>query len=122
MKKILYFILGCLMVTLGTLGIVLPILPTVPFYLAAAYFWVNSSPKVHDAFVGTSLYKRYIKEMVIEKKMTSQQKRKILVSLFIVLFVPFIFIDNTTIRFGLASLFFGQWLFMSVYFSRYMKG
>lgn len=31
MKKILYVILGCFSVTLGAVGVALPILPTVPF-------------------------------------------------------------------------------------------
>ncbi|MCI8365930.1 MAG: DUF454 family protein, partial [Eubacterium sp.] len=32
-KKLLFLILGCLCLGLGCIGIVLPILPTVPFFL-----------------------------------------------------------------------------------------
>ena len=43
MKKVLYVILGCFSVTLGAVGAVLPILPTVPFLLLAAYCFARSS-------------------------------------------------------------------------------
>jgi uncharacterized membrane protein YbaN (DUF454 family) len=35
LKKALFTILGCLAIALGTLGIILPLLPTVPFYVLA---------------------------------------------------------------------------------------
>ncbi|MDR0937619.1 MAG: YbaN family protein [Oscillospiraceae bacterium] len=35
LKKILFITIGCLAIALGTLGIVLPLLPTVPFYVLA---------------------------------------------------------------------------------------
>ena len=53
--KIVWLILGLLCLALGTLGIVLPILPTVPFFLATVFFFANSSQKLHDWFVGTRL-------------------------------------------------------------------
>lgn len=40
----IYLFLGLLAVTLGILGIALPILPTVPFMLLAAYFFARSNP------------------------------------------------------------------------------
>lgn len=41
--KIFWMILGFLCLGLGTVGIVLPILPTVPFYMATLFFFANSS-------------------------------------------------------------------------------
>ena len=46
--KIFWMILGFLCLGLGTVGIVLPILPTVPFYMATLFFFANSSEKSHD--------------------------------------------------------------------------
>ena len=43
-KQQLYLCAGLLAVALGTVGIVLPLLPTVPFMILAAYCFARSSP------------------------------------------------------------------------------
>lgn len=37
LKKAFFIALGCVSLALGTIGIVLPILPTVPLYLLTAF-------------------------------------------------------------------------------------
>ena len=46
-----WFVIGLLSVLLGTAGIVLPLLPTVPFLLLAAFAFAKSSPRAHDWLV-----------------------------------------------------------------------
>ena len=43
-KQQLYLCAGVLAVAVGTVGIVLPLLPTVPFMILAAYCFARSSP------------------------------------------------------------------------------
>lgn len=117
MKRIIFFILGCLTFILGSIGIVIPLLPTVPFYLAASFFWLNSSKKVHAYFIKTKWYNQYVKEYIVEKKMTKKQQYKILATVFFLLAIPFVMVPNTVMRVALIMVFVGHVVFFRVYFS-----
>ena len=65
--KILWLVLGILCLGLGTLGVALPILPTVPFYMATVFCFAKSSRRLHQWFLGTSLYKNNL-ESFVEKE------------------------------------------------------
>ena len=57
-KKLLYLALGWVCLGLGTLGVVLPLLPTVPFYLATVFCFSKGSQRLHDWFMTTRLYQK----------------------------------------------------------------
>ena len=46
--RLLWAMAGILFIAVGAIGIVLPLLPTTPFLLMAAYCFARSSPKLHD--------------------------------------------------------------------------
>ena len=89
LKRLIFLILGCLCLGLGCVGIVLPILPTVPFLLATVFCFANSSEKLHNWFLGTKLYKKHLDSFVKKKGMTASTKASILLSVTLLMAVGF---------------------------------
>lgn len=81
----IFLILGFLCLGLGTVGILLPILPTVPFYLATLFCFTQSSEKLRTWFVGTELYRKHLESFVKKKGMTKETKRGIVLSVTILM-------------------------------------
>ena len=79
LRRLIFLILGCICLGLGCVGIVLPILPTVPFFLVTVFCFANSSQKLHDWFVGTKMYQKHLESFVQKKGMTVQTKVGIIV-------------------------------------------
>ena len=57
MKKYLYIALGLMAVGLGTLGVVVPGLPTTPFVLLASWLFYRSSPRLQQWLLASWLGK-----------------------------------------------------------------
>jgi uncharacterized membrane protein YbaN (DUF454 family) len=56
LMRFLYAGLGGLCVALAFLGVLLPLLPTVPFLLLAAFFFAKSSERLHAWILGHRLF------------------------------------------------------------------
>lgn len=70
--KLIVFSFGSLFLILGVVGIFLPLLPTTPFLLLAAWCFYHSSPRAHDwiyrqPYLGVAL-KDWEKRGAISKK------------------------------------------------------
>ena len=60
LKAIIFVILGIVLMTLGIIGIFIPILPATPFLLAASWFFIRSSRKLNQWLLSHRLFGRYI--------------------------------------------------------------
>jgi len=92
LKRLFFLILGCVCLALGCVGIVLPVLPTVPFFLATVFCFANSSEKLHTWFLGTELYQKHLDSFVKKTGMTAQTKAGILMSVTLLMAVGFFLI------------------------------
>jgi len=95
--RIFWIILGFISLALGTIGVVLPILPTVPFYLLTLFCFTKSSQRLHDWFVGTKLYKNNLETFVEKKSMTMKTKLSIITMVTIVMGIGFYFMDSVPV-------------------------
>jgi uncharacterized membrane protein YbaN (DUF454 family) len=61
LKKPLFLVLGGMFTSLAFLGIFLPLLPTTPFLLLAAFFFLRSSQKYYDWLLNHKILGKYLK-------------------------------------------------------------
>lgn len=95
--KFIYIILGSVDLALGAVGTILPILPTTPLLLLAAFCFARSSEKLNSWFKGTKLYKDNLETFVKGQGMTKKAKVRIMSNVTIIMAIAFIAMKNTTI-------------------------
>jgi uncharacterized membrane protein YbaN (DUF454 family) len=74
MRCIVFLVLGCFFFVLGTVGIVLSLLPTVPLYLLTVFFFSQSSPSLRVWLCPTQFYKSKIAPIAADEGMSVQDK------------------------------------------------
>ena len=104
MKKAIYMAGGFIALTLGAVGCVLPILPTVPFLLVASFCFLRSSQKLSAWFRNTGLYKKHVLRFKTQKGMTLKAKLCILIPVYVMLITLFILKDILLMRIVIAVL------------------
>ena len=97
LKRLVFLIIGCVSLGLGCVGIVLPILPTVPFFLLTVFCFSQSSQRLHDWFVNTKMYHKHLESFVQKKGMTARTKATILTSVTILMAIGFILMARKAI-------------------------
>ncbi|MCX8587203.1 MULTISPECIES: YbaN family protein [unclassified Gilliamella] len=116
LKKWLFIIIGSVSFLLGTVGIFVPLLPTVPFYLLTAYLWLNSSDRLYRCFTQSHYYQTYIQKMLIEKKASKKSLFKMLAMVFIALLIPFIFYSFLACAHYFSNRFFSAYCYWLLLF------
>ncbi len=115
LKQLIFLVLGFLCLGLGCIGVALPILPTVPFFLATVFCFANSSQKLHDWFVSTKLYKKHLESFVKKKGMTVQTKLSIIIPVTLVMGIGFFMMTRANVLIPSAILAV-VWLCHIIYF------
>lgn len=110
--RFLWMIAGFLCLVLGTVGVVLPILPTVPFYMATVFCFAKGSKRLHRWFLGTRLYKKHLESFATNKEMTKKTKTSIFITVTILMAIGFFMMKDVLIgRLILAIV----WIFHILY-------
>ncbi len=95
--RILWIILGFICLGLGVIGIILPILPTVPFFMATVFCFAKSSKRLHGWFIGTNLYKKHLDSFVKQRTMTMGTKLRIVGTVTVVMAVGFLMMSKVPV-------------------------
>ncbi|MDO5423238.1 MAG: YbaN family protein [Eubacteriales bacterium] len=112
-KRLIFLILGFLCLGLGCIGIVLPILPTVPFFLTTVFCFAKSSQRLHDWFIGTNLYKKHLESFVQKRGMTVRTKATIIGSVTLLMGIGFLMMSRVPIGRVILAI---VWICHVIYF------
>ncbi len=89
-KRIAFVVLGCVSLALAVIGVVLPILPTVPFLALAAFCFAKSSDRLNNWLINTKFYQNNLADFKAGKGMTVKTKTRILVTVTLIMAVGLI--------------------------------
>ena len=99
MKNTLYIVIGSILVTLGTIGIFIPLLPTTIFLILASYFFMKGSPELNERLLNNKYLGHYIKNYRDKKAMPLKSKISSIVMLWISILISGYFLtENNVLR------------------------
>lgn len=107
LKKTIYIFLGFITLSLGVLGIILPLLPTTPFLLLSAFFFMRSSKKLYDWLLNHRFLGIYIYSYITFKAIDLKTKIYAISLLWISLFISMILLQNIYLGILLMIVGFG---------------
>lgn len=99
------------MLGLGTTGIFLPLLPTTPFLLLAAYLFARSSRRMHNWLLTHRYLGPYIHAFRNKSGLTTGQKLRIGISFTIMMGITFHFVPIAAVKW-LVVVIWAFWIFM----------
>ena len=78
--RYIFLTIGAISFVLGTAGIVIPLLPTVPFYMLTLFCLARGSERFHRMFLESILYQKTVGAYERDKALTLRTKLSILLS------------------------------------------
>ena len=103
--KILFVIAGVIFAGIGTIGILLPILPATPFYMLSAVCFSKGSERFQKWLTSTKLYKKHLESYSRNRSMTAKAKTIILITATLLLCFPMMVVDIFAMKFIIAVFY-----------------
>ena len=95
--RYIFLTIGAVSFVLGTAGIVIPLLPTVPFYMLTLFCLARGSERFHKMFLESSLYQKTVGAYERDKALTLRTKLSILLSVSTIMAIGAYFSQNMPI-------------------------
>lgn len=72
MKKIICLIFAVIFYLLGIVGLIIPIIPQIPFFVIGTVFLIIGFEGVKEKIIKSNFYKKYLKEYVEKNKILNK--------------------------------------------------
>ncbi len=105
MKRI-YIAVGFIAAVIGSVGCVVPLLPTFPFFLLAGVCFAKGSDSLYKRFTSSKLYEKNFKSFVGGKGMKNSTKMRIILSVGVCVGIGFFLSDSIAVKIILTAVFF----------------
>lgn len=112
MPPVILTIIGWLAVALGTLGIFLPLLPTTPFILLAAWCFARSSPRFHQWLLYRSWFGGYLRHWQQYREMPRGAKPRAIAMIVVTFAISLWLVKLTWVRIMLLVILACLLIFM----------
>jgi hypothetical protein len=113
-RQRVYFVLGVINTGLGTAGIFLPLLPTTPFLLLAAYLFARSNDRWHRWLLCHPSLGPYIHAFRKKSGLTRTQKYRIAASMTVIMWTSIFFSPYSWMR-AMLLVMWGFWTLLLVW-------
>ena len=101
--RYIFLTVGTISFALGTAGIVLPLLPTVPFYMLTLFCLARGSERFHNMFLESNLYQKTVGAYERDKALTLRTKLSILLSVTTIMAIGAYFSQDMPIALGVMA-------------------
>jgi uncharacterized membrane protein YbaN (DUF454 family) len=95
MKRRLFVTAGTITLTLGVIGIIVPVLPTTPFLILTAIYYTRGSERLYNALLTNRLCGSYIKNYLEGRGMSAGAKIRTLALLWVSIICTEVFLAET---------------------------
>ena len=112
MQRTILIIIGWLAVVLGTIGVVLPLLPTTPIILLAAWCFARSSPRFHHWLLYRSWFGGYLRHWQRYKAMSPGAKPRAIMVILLTFGVSLWLVNMLWVRLLLLAILCGLLVFL----------
>ncbi|AMB95813.1 MULTISPECIES: YbaN family protein [Aerococcus] len=111
-----YLILGWTSFALGALGTFIPVLPTTPFMLLAAWAFARSSKRFDQWLKSTKIYQYYGADFEDGGGIPLKKKVQIILITYTVMAISIYFVPLKPVRLLIVAIgiIFGLWLFLKM--------
>lgn len=101
-KRIIFMSIGSMFLAFGVIGIFLPVIPTTPFLLLAAFFYFRSSKRMYHWLINHKILGAYIYCYLTYKAIPIKTKIGAIIFLWSTLCISIVLIDSVHLRIFLA--------------------